>query len=474
MRRFIPALILVLVGCGERNFTPTALQGSQKKPSEPFFEGERSIPLKPYKLPEVIQQRLEKEQLEEPTQEVAQTTPLKLTQAAQKLILEGSDFKVDLDQKKMKFTGLLKDSKDQLIEEISLEGNFNPKESLWTSDDLFATDPQVRAEKRMQATAVCLDTNVCDRVAVRFYIQFEDELLSLHFEKDAVSYKEAKSGDDVSEIKKTGGVLRPPKAPTEPILEEEEVLEEESIIEYSGPTLTPSPKVTQDSVKGIERYVTPVSSERVQAILQHTGGRLQEATEFPLDGPGFTRRDRAGSDGVYGADIMVSLVKAAAHVTHTQYSNRPPVSVGNISQKTGGQFRKHSSHQNGLDVDIAFPRKSSSDRAFWRPLKANGNLSSEMDLERMMALTKGLVCSKRANKSHVMAIFIDRRIKRKLCEFATRAGEDLNNSNSCAFQALRSMKHEPGHDTHFHVRVYCPGTVGCKDSPVSLPNSTGC
>lgn len=485
--RLISLLSLAFaLGCGGKGYSPSlpAHEGA----SEPFFEGEKKVSIKAYQIPQFIEKRIESE-----VEEVSEThrESYELSQTAKKYILDGMDFTIDLDRKKMRFKGSLKSASGSFSEEVLLEGDFDPSQSVWTSDNLFPVDTQIRKEKRMQATAVCLDINVCDRVAVRFYVKIEDELLSLHFEKDAVSFGEAQSGHEEEEgVEDLEDLLKyppkknqpkkeePPEAKSAVVVEEEEDYNEESFkgvaVEYNGPTITPNPSVEKDSVEGIEKYLAPKVSDRAQAIGRHNRGRLESGKALPLDGPGFTRRDRKTSHPAYGTDLLVSLIQKASSVTEAAYPGRPPISVGHLSAKTGRKLKGHASHQTGLDVDVAFPLKSSNNRSFWVAVNGDGSVSSKMDQERFWKFTKSLVCSKSSKKSHVMVMFVDQKIKRQMCRYAQSIGEDLSDRSSCGYQALRSMKHWRGHHHHLHLRLYCPGTTGCSNANVSLPSSTGC
>lgn len=503
--------LVFILGCGERGYSPVVPAGEGA--TEPFFEGEKKVPVKPYKIPQFIERRIE-EEAKEGGGETSRfhKESYELSKAAQKYILEGLDFTVDLDRKKMRFKGSLKSASGNFSEEVLLEGDFDPSQSVWTSDNLFPIDAQTRKEKRMQATAVCLDINVCDRVAVRFYVKIEDELLSLHFEKDAVSFGEAQSGheedesfEDLEDLLKYPPKKAEPKKedppvtqepPPPPVVEKEQEEEDEPVVvaqeeveeeedyneenfkgvavEYNGPTITPNPRVEKDSIDGIEKYLTPRTSDRAQAIGRHNNGRLESGKALPLDGPGFTRRDRKSSHPAYGTDLLVSLIQKASSVTEAAHPGRPPISVGHLSAKTGRKLKGHASHQTGLDVDVAFPLKSSNSRSFWVAVNEDGSLSSKMDQERFWKFTKSLVCTKSGKSSHVMVMFVDQRIKRQMCQYAKKIGEDLSNKSSCGYQALRSMKHWKGHHHHLHLRLYCPGTTGCSNANVSLPSSTGC
>lgn len=517
------ALSTLTLGCGERGFAPAPISHNASsrpepsgthqitsfvppKPSVPFFEGEKKVPLKTYRLPKVVEDRIEKEE-ESVRKEIQNRESYRLSQAAKKIQLEGLSFSVDLDRKKMKFIGRLK-SKGQLIEEVELEGSFDPSASLWTSNDLFPVNDQVRAEKRMQATAVCLDVNVCDRVAVRFYIQYEGELLSLHFEKEAVSIGKVTSGHDSEEegledlldddsLDESVETEAPPKVtkPSPPVVEEDGVgtgtnepteTEEEELsdqdryhfddgaFEYSSPTQAPDPIENENSIQGIQKYASPRTTDEPQAIGRHNKGRLQNATTLPAEGPGFLRRGKASTHNAYGTTLMISLIQKAAEVMEKASPGGTPILVGDISRKTGRKLKRHASHQNGLDADIAFPSKQSRISQFWNILTGS-QIKSSMDKKRFWQFAKGLVCSKSSKTSHVMVIFVDRRIKKEMCEYARQAGENLSDRSSCgAYQTLRSMMHWPGHRDHIHVRAYCPGTVGCSNTEVTLPNSSGC
>ncbi|HAG91145.1 MAG TPA: hypothetical protein DCL41_04705, partial [Bdellovibrionales bacterium] len=149
---------------------------------KPFFEGKKTIEVKPYKAPPKAVQKIE----EERKYYGQPTSGIHLAEKAQNFELKGFSFTVDLDQKKMRFKGQL-NKNGELLEAIDLEGTFNPGATLWSSNDLFPIDEKLRSERRIQATAICLDVNVCEKVAVRFYYLYNGEVLELHFERGAVS-----------------------------------------------------------------------------------------------------------------------------------------------------------------------------------------------------------------------------------------------------------------------------------------------
>ena len=98
-------------------------------------------------------------------------------------------------------------------------------------------------------------------------------------------------------------------------------------------------------------------------------GRLLGGVQFPAEGlDHFTWDpvlDQSPNRGWrrWGTDRTVVRVLAALERFRIAYPAAPPVGVGDLSRRYGGNFGKrfgglgHASHQNGLDVDVYYPRK---------------------------------------------------------------------------------------------------------------------
>lgn len=71
----------------------------------------------------------------------------------------------------------------------------------------------------------------------------------------------------------------------------------------------------------------------------------------------------------YGTDDLVRLVLRVLDEHATAHPGAPRVGVGDLSRPRGGDFGPrygivgHASHQNGLDVDIYYPRRDRRERA---------------------------------------------------------------------------------------------------------------
>jgi hypothetical protein len=98
-------------------------------------------------------------------------------------------------------------------------------------------------------------------------------------------------------------------------------------------------------------------------------GRLSSGTTLPVEGPDWVtwnpvadevpnRPHRLhGHERTIRAVLDVSAAYAAAH------PGAPRIVVGDISFPDGGPMELHRSHQNGLDVDVYYPRRDGVERA---------------------------------------------------------------------------------------------------------------
>lgn len=124
-------------------------------------------------------------------------------------------------------------------------------------------------------------------------------------------------------------------------------------------------------------FASPFSSGlRFTAAPQHTihwrdaralgspaGGSLARGVQLPPGGSTFftwdpllhRRPDRAWRR--WGTDDLVRLVLHVASVYAAQHPRAPRLGIGDLSRPRGGWFGpRHVSHQNGLDVDVYYPR----------------------------------------------------------------------------------------------------------------------
>ena len=155
-------------------------------------------------------------------------------------------------------------------------------------------------------------------------------------------------------------------------------------------------------------------------------GRLSGAVQLPAAGPGFftwdpllhRRPDRPGRR--WGTDRLVRTVLRVVNGYRRAHPHAPPLGIGDLSRRTGGRFGiLHRSHQNGVDVDVYYPRRDGRLRPPDRPEQ------------------------------------IDRRLAQDVVDRFVRAGSRL------VFVGPRTGLHGPpgvvetlvGHDNHVHARL---------------------
>jgi murein endopeptidase len=125
-------------------------------------------------------------------------------------------------------------------------------------------------------------------------------------------------------------------------------------------------------------------------------GRLVNGMQLPESGAGFLTWDfplkRIPNRGWrrWGTDVLVALIERVLGEYASAHPAALPVLVGDLSRPAGGVFDKrygglgHSSHQNGLDVDIFYPRIDLVERAPWRPEQVDRVLAQDL-VDRFVA-----------------------------------------------------------------------------------------
>ena len=104
------------------------------------------------------------------------------------------------------------------------------------------------------------------------------------------------------------------------------------------------------------------------ALGSHTAGRLEQGVRLPSEGRTFftwdpvLRRAPNRPWRRWGTDGLVRAVLGAARDYRAAHPRAPRLAIGDLSRPHGGDFGPrfgyigHASHQNGLDVDVYYPR----------------------------------------------------------------------------------------------------------------------
>jgi penicillin-insensitive murein endopeptidase len=170
----------------------------------------------------------------------------------------------------------------------------------------------------------------------------------------------------------------------------------------------------------------------------------------------------------FGTEELVRLVEDAAAAVRRR-DRGALLSVADLSQRRGGPFEHHGSHQSGRDVDLAFFMRDSQGKpvdpidfiAFDRNgFSVDPPMAYRFDVARNWAIVAALLTSERGE---VQWIFVAEHLKRLLLERAEASGAEPE----LVARARKALR-QPGaksHWDHFHVRVRCPAGGGgsCRD-----------
>jgi murein endopeptidase len=112
----------------------------------------------------------------------------------------------------------------------------------------------------------------------------------------------------------------------------------------------------------------PIQWRRSTAVGRTNAGRLLNGVRLPSEGEHFftwdpirkTVPNRAWRR--YGTDRLLRMLMRVLAEFHAAHPDAPRVAIGDLSRPRGGDFGPrfgapgHASHQNGLDVDVYYPR----------------------------------------------------------------------------------------------------------------------
>jgi murein endopeptidase len=128
----------------------------------------------------------------------------------------------------------------------------------------------------------------------------------------------------------------------------------------------------------------------------YAGGRLIDGVQLPAEGRDFWTYDwglRASPNRAWrrwGNDRLVATLLDVLAAYRAAHPEAPRVGVADLSRRHGGRFGRnfgglgHSSHQNGLDVDVLYPRIDGLERRAWTPRLVDEALAQDL-VDRFVA-----------------------------------------------------------------------------------------
>ncbi|MBS1959755.1 MAG: penicillin-insensitive murein endopeptidase [Bdellovibrionales bacterium] len=199
----------------------------------------------------------------------------------------------------------------------------------------------------------------------------------------------------------------------------------------------------------------------------YSNGCVAGAHTLPLDGDGYQVM-RPSRNRYYGHPIMIQYVQDLAA---TLQAMDAPLLIGDMGQPRGGTMPYgHKSHQIGLDVDVWFwnhpeqeQRSLTLDEREKLPLLSVLNENGIVDPKKF-GEKQILKLKVAAENDLVQRIFVNPAIKVYLCSTLGEGDRDW----------LHKLRPWPGHDEHFHVRLYCPADEKQCTHQDEQPAGDGC
>lgn len=200
----------------------------------------------------------------------------------------------------------------------------------------------------------------------------------------------------------------------------------EASLPAPGPLTTSSAETTP--APAVQAPTPVIRWRESRAIGLPYAGRLVDAVHLPAAGPGWVTWDPVldrvpnRASRLYGTDALVRLVLGVIGEYRVGHPDAPPVVVGDLSRRRGGDIDEHVSHENGLDVDIYYPRLDGRARPPTRVAQIDFALAQDL-LDRFLA-------------AGVQVVFVGQHA-------------DLHGPSD------RVVPY-PEHDNHMHVRLATP------------------
>jgi len=134
----------------------------------------------------------------------------------------------------------------------------------------------------------------------------------------------------------------------------------------------------------------PIRWRRSLAVGSHAAGRLVRGVRLPPERPEFftwdpvKRRSPNRPWRRFGTGRVIRVLLEVAREHRAAHPRAPRMAIGDLSRPRGGDFGPqfgyigHASHQNGLDVDVYYPRADGRERAPRDATQIDRRLSQEL------------------------------------------------------------------------------------------------
>lgn len=204
-----------------------------------------------------------------------------------------------------------------------------------------------------------------------------------------------------------------------------------------------------------------------QSIKLPENGRLRNASSLleqfkNMNHQNFYKIGDPTNKKYFGTQEIVDLIALTGEKMYEETGRK--IYISNLSKQNGGPVAPHKSHQNGVDVDIAYPSRNDNidfpTVVKMKPRVFNKKLYST---EKTFNLLKIMFEQK---DIPVDRIFMDKVIKADLCKYAKSIPDLTTEQKDFAKKIFGSINHVYGHGNHLHVRIKCT-----ENQPACIPKS---
>lgn len=205
---------------------------------------------------------------------------------------------------------------------------------------------------------------------------------------------------------------------------------------------------------GQELVIVPGKGGRGRPIIgQSRGiphhGKLVSGLQLPNHRAYHRRRPHRS----WGTSQLIHHIKRAAAVVADRHKVHK-LAIGDISSEKGGHIAPHVSHQSGRDIDLGFyfvEKPKGYPTAFKVGTKKNLHMKANWLLLQTLYNTHN-------QPGGVSKIFLDTALQKLFYDWARKRGVSRTLLDKM-FQYPNGggiIRHESGHDDHYHVRFKCP------------------
>lgn len=204
-----------------------------------------------------------------------------------------------------------------------------------------------------------------------------------------------------------------------------------------------------------------------QAIKLPENGRLRNSTSLleqykTMNHQNFYKIGDPTNKKYFGTQEVVDLIALTGEKMYEETGRK--IYISNLSKQNGGPVAPHKSHQNGVDVDIAYPsRNDNIDFPVVVKMKPRVFNKKLYSTEKTFNLLKILFEQKHVP---VDRIFMDKAIKADLCNYAKSIPNLTSEQKEFAKKIFGSINHVYGHGNHMHLRIKCT-----ENQPACIPKS---